>query len=91
MRRKIPHVLCMILYVKRSCPWCIDAVDWLQRHGYTFEEVDVLSNREAYARMREISGQSLAPTLETDDGDILPDFDTKQLERFLVERHILPS
>lgn len=81
----------MILYVKHGCPWCIDASNWLRQRGYSFKEIDVLSDREAYARMRAISGQSLAPTLETDDGEVLPDFDTKQLERFLTERHILPS
>jgi hypothetical protein len=39
--------------------------------------------------MRQISGQSLAPTLELADGTVLPDFDVAQLERFLKEHSIL--
>lgn len=53
------------------------------------EVVDVIADAEAYARMRKISGQSLAPTLEMEDGAVLPDFDTKQLEKFLKERGVL--
>lgn len=36
--------------------------------------------------MRQISGQTKAPTLEMPDGAVLADFDVKQLERFLGER-----
>lgn len=80
----------MKLYVKTWCPWCVDAVDWMKRHGYVFEEIDVQASREAYQRMREISGQSLTPTLELENGDVLPDFDVGQLERFLRERGLYP-
>jgi glutaredoxin 3 len=54
----------LTLYVKPWCPWCIEAVDWLKAKGYQFKEVNVLSDVEAYARMRRISKQSLTPTLE---------------------------
>jgi carbamoylphosphate synthase small subunit len=36
--------------------------------------------------MRQISGQSLTPTLEMEDGRVLADFDTRQLEKFLRDR-----
>ena len=77
------------LYVKPWCPWCIQAVAWLRQRGYAFHEIDVLSDAAAYARMREISGQSLTPTLEIGDL-ILPDFDVRQLEKFLAEHRIEP-
>ena len=54
-----------------------------------FQKVDVLSDAVAFARMREISGQSLTPTLEMEDGDVLADFDVGQLEGFLRGRNEL--
>ena len=41
------------------------------------------------ARMREISGQSLTPTMEV-DGKVLADFDTGQLSEFLEANAIKP-
>lgn len=78
------------LYVKVWCPWCIEAIDWLRRAGLPFEQHDVIANPEAYAHMRKISGQSLTPTLELPDGSVLPDFDTKQLEKFLRAHSLYP-
>ena len=80
----------LTLYVKPWCRWCIEAVDWLEAKGYQFREVDVLSDPDAYARMRQISKQSLTPTLETADGRVLPDFDVAQLESFMLENDLLP-
>ena len=80
----------LTLYVKPWCPWCIEAVDWLEAKGYQFKEVDVLSDPDAYGRMRRISKQSLTPTLETGDGRVLPDFDVAQLESFMLENDLLP-
>lgn len=79
----------MILYIKSGCPWCVDAVAHLDRRGFDYEVVDVLRDPAAMDRMRAISGQTLAPTLEV-DGKVLPDFDTGQLERFLAEHGIEP-
>jgi glutaredoxin 3 len=72
----------MKLYVKPYCPWCVDAVAWLRERGIAFTLIDVLSDAAGYARMRQISGQSLTPTLEMEDGRVLADFDTRQLDRF---------
>ncbi len=81
----------MKIYVKPWCPWCVDALAWLDQRGYSYESIDVLTDRDAFARMKEISGQSLTPTLETPDGQILPDFDTGQLEKFLTTHSIAPA
>lgn len=80
----------MKLYIKPGCPWCTDAVRWLDREGYKYETLNVLRDGDAYARMREISGQSLTPTLEIGE-KVLPDFDTKQLERFMEAHNIHPE
>jgi len=80
----------MKLYVKIWCPWCIEAIRWLESKGYRFETIDVLSDSAAFAHMREISNQSLTPTLELDNGEVLPDFDVGQLESFLKSHSITP-
>lgn len=79
----------MILYVKLWCPWCVEAIEYLDRRGYRYELRDVLADAGAYARMREISRQSLTPTMEV-GGKVLADFDTGQLERFLEREGIEP-
>jgi monothiol glutaredoxin len=79
----------MIIYIKSHCPWCKEALAWLDQHGYRYEVREVLEDREAMERMREISGQSLTPTMEV-DGKVLADFDTGQLSEFLEANGIKP-
>jgi glutaredoxin len=79
----------MIIYVKSHCPWCVEALAWLDARGYRYEVREVLQDPEAFAHMREISGQSLTPTMEV-DGKVLADFDTGQLLKFLEANSIKP-
>jgi glutaredoxin len=76
----------MVVYVKSGCFWCSDALGWLKRRGLEHTAVDVYADRAAYERMRAISGQSKAPTLEMPDGAVLADFDVRKLEQFLGAR-----
>jgi glutaredoxin 3 len=81
----------MKLYVKVWCPWCVDAVAWLKSHSYRYEQIDVLADKAGYDRMIAISGQRKTPTLELDTGEVLPDFDVHQLEKFLAAHNIQPE
>ena len=81
-----------ILYVKSGCPWCVDAVDYLNERGYKYQEINVLRDATGFQRMKELSGQRLTPTLSIDDGDLLlADFDTAQLEKFLKQHDLKPT
>ena len=81
-----------VLYVKSGCPWCVDAVDYLNERGYKYQEVNVLRDASALQRMKDLSGQRLTPTLSIDDGDLLlADFDTAQLEKFLQQHDLQPG
>ena len=81
-----------ILYVKTRCPWCVEAVEYLNQRGYKFQQVDVLRDLAAYERMKQLSGQRLTPTLVIEDADLLlPDFDTRQLEQFLQKHDLKPG
>jgi glutaredoxin len=79
----------MILYVKPGCSWCVDALRWMKARTLDFRVIDVFAEPAAFSRMRAVSGQTLAPTLEMHDGAVLPDFDVGQLEIFLKERGLL--
>ncbi len=79
----------LILYVKPGCPWCRQAENYLREHGYTYELIDVISDRSALAEMKRLSGQTYAPTLAFGDL-ILPDFGPEELEEFLQQHQILP-
>lgn len=81
----------MKLYVKVWCPWCVDAVKWLEQRSYAFEQIDVLADDAAYQHMFKISGQRKTPTLELPTGEVLPDFDVQQLEKFLQTHNIAPG
>ena len=76
----------MIVYVKPGCFWCSDAISWLESKSIAHTATDVFADSAAFDRMKQISGQTKAPTLEMPDGTVLADFDVAQLERFLEER-----
>ncbi len=75
------------LYNKPGCPWCVDAIAYLKRLGFAFEIVDVNADREAFREMKELSGQTCAPTMTVGDL-LLADFDTDELQAFLDEHEI---
>ena len=77
------------LYSREWCSWCIDAKEYLSERGYTFTEVDVGQDRDAYKEMTELSDQTYVPTLTAGD-EVLANFDTNQLEKFLSEHGIKP-
>ena len=77
-----------ILYVKNGCPWCHEAVDYLDKHGYKYQQIDVRRDAAAAKEMKELSGQTLTPTLSIGDALVLPDFDTGQLEKFLTKHNL---
>jgi glutaredoxin len=77
-----------ILYVKPSCPWCDEAEDYLKEHGIAFERANVISDPAAFAEMRQLSGQTKAPTMDW-DGEVLADFGVEELEAFLRERGVV--
>jgi glutaredoxin len=56
-----------ILYIKKGCPWCIEALAFFSRHGIELEVRDVNADEAARRRMVEISGQTRTPTLEFGD------------------------
>ncbi len=71
-----------ILYIKRSCPWCDEVIEYLDRQKIEVEIRVVSGDRAAMQEMIELSGQSKAPTLDW-DGQVLADFGVDELVPFL--------
>jgi glutaredoxin 3 len=77
------------VYVKPGCPWCIQVVADLRANGYAFEQIDVIADRNAFAEMQRLSGQSSAPTVTFGDL-VLADCGVPELRAFLQEHGIQP-
>ena len=56
-------------------------MDWLDKKGIEYEEVDVIADEAAFDDMIRLSGQESAPVIEV-DGKILADFGPDQLAVF---------
>ena len=78
----------MKVFIKPGCPWCVEAIRWLEGHHYEFEEVDVTSDPDAFSEMHRLSGQTKAPALVTEDGLMLADFGVEELVPFLEENNL---
>lgn len=76
-----------ILYVKAGCPWCQEAIEFLDSHGVGYRLKEVRGDAAARAEMEKKSGQTKAPTLDW-DGKILADFGVDELVPFLRERNV---
>ena len=82
----------MDLYIKPGCPWCVDAVKWLDDQGHTYHTHDVTSDSAKMDEMIALTGQSLAPCLrisrEGSEDLSLPDFGTDELVAFLQKHQL---
>ncbi len=71
------------LYIKEGCPWCREAMQWLDQHHVQYEMIEVRNNKAAFDKLVEISGQTKTPTLQLSDGRLLADFGVEELPSFL--------
>ena len=73
----------MILYIKKGCPWCVVAEEWLTAHRISYQAVDVLADHSAFLTMKQLSGQTKTPVLLTQEGKVLADFGPEELPAFI--------
>jgi len=60
---------------------------FLDEHGVSYVEKEVLGNPAAFEEMKAKSGKTIAPTLDW-YGKILADFDVEELKPFLQEQEV---
>jgi glutaredoxin 3 len=75
------------LYIKQGCPYCDEAMEFLDEHGIDYTLKEVLSDARAFEEMRRVSGQSKAPTLDW-NGKVLADFGADELPQFLRSQNV---
>lgn len=76
-----------VLYIKPTCPWCIEVIEFLDEHGVPYRRVDVTQDSAARAEMERLSGQGKVPTLDW-HGKVLADFGVDELVPFLQGRGV---
>jgi monothiol glutaredoxin len=82
------------LYIKPGCPWCTKAMEWLDSHGFKYIKRDVTIDRENAREMRNLTGQTLAPSIRVHIPEgtdlILADFGPEELEAFVKKHKLKP-
>ncbi len=68
-----------MLYVKRACPWCVDALAYFERKDLDLEIIDVRAYPNRMEELITASGQTMTPTLKHGDF-VVADFDLEELE-----------
>ena len=76
-----------ILYTKTGCPWCDEAIEFLDTNGVSYRLKEVTSDPTAFAELEKKSRQTKTPTLDW-DGEILADFGTDELVPFLRNQNV---
>lgn len=71
------------LYVKRGCPYCKAATDYLDQHQIAYETVEVRGDPDQMQKLQELSGQTKTPTMVW-NGDVLANFGTEELASFVT-------
>lgn len=78
----------IIIYTKTGCPWCREALDFLNKNSIKYEEREVLGNKKYFDELVEKSKQSKTPTLDI-EGYILADTDASQIEQYFKSINML--
>ena len=78
----------LIIYTKTGCPWCAEALQFLDEKNVTYEEREVRANAAYFEELKAKSRQEKTPTLDL-DGTILADTDAAAIEIFLKENGVL--
>ena len=78
------------IYTKYYCGWCKEVLDYLDRLGWSYENLEVAKNPKNYKELVDLSGQDMAPTAWI-DGKLLVDFGEEELEAFLKREQYLST
>ena len=76
-----------ILYIKSGCPWCREALSFLNEHGVDITIRDVSASAKDMDAMVAVTGQTKAPSFEYEDF-VVADF---SVDEFLAELDEFPE
>jgi glutaredoxin len=75
-------------YLKPSCGWSNGVRAIMRKHGLSYEDIDIINNRDNYAEMVRKSGQPLSPCVEI-DGVMLADVSGEEVENYLLSNDLV--
>jgi len=71
------------VYSSPTCPWCKRVKEFLKMPGVAFEDIDVVSDKDARQEMVAKTGQMGVPVIEV-DGDYVIGYDEGKLKEKLA-------
>jgi glutaredoxin-like YruB-family protein len=71
------------VYSSPTCPWCKRVKEFLKMQGVAFEDIDVVSDKDARQEMVAKTGQMGVPVIEV-DGDYVIGYDEGKLKEKLA-------
>ena len=78
------------LFIKPSCGWCHEVMEWLDARGINYERLNVSADAASFHEMVRLSEQTLAPVIDV-DGEVLADFGADELEAWWKEMGFQPA
>jgi len=72
----------VMVYSTSTCPFCVQAKDFLKKMKVPFEDINVNEDRKAAMEMIQKSGQTGVPVLDI-DGEVITGFDLKKIKKAL--------
>ena len=60
------YIMNVVIYSKQSCPFCVRAKDWFDRHGFTYTENVIYDEEQFLALQQKIPGVRTVPQIFID-------------------------
>jgi monothiol glutaredoxin len=78
----------ILAYLKPQCGWSNGVRAIMRKYNLSYEDIDIINNRENYAEMVRKSGQPLSPCVEI-DGVMLADISGEEVENYLISNDLV--
>lgn len=78
----------IIAYLKPTCGWSNGIRAIMKKYNLSFEDRDIINDRDQYEEMVRKSGQPLSPCVEV-DGTMLPDISGEEVEAYLTQKGLV--
>ena len=75
------HVL---IYTETTCPFCLQAKEYLREKGFKYHEKDVLADHEAREELIDVSGQQGVPVIVVND-EVVVGYNQTMLDTLLTD------
>lgn len=75
-------------YLKPQCGWSNGVRAIMSKYALTYDDIDIINNRDNYAEMVQKSGQPLSPCVEI-DGVMLADVSGEEVENYMLSNDLV--